>query len=561
MNKLFKAALFSVLFSGPLAAQQAALWVPADSSGAEEVLSAMEHDGALKLTAALPPLPAALEKRAEKLEASGQLEIAMRPAGDPPMPLLYYPSSPQVAWSGKVSTAPMGTDQYFLALRLTLARDAALKTLKETPAGLVGLPGGLVADYFPLSRALGVKWLATGPIPSTAAAVFTADEVYAVPFTDFSTAAVSLQTPSFVMFDETSAPDPAALRAAMLAELKASKPQKNATVSEALKTAVPAASTRAGISAEARPWTGDYTPWASAPLQAGALAALAQTRADLMLYLNSLQGNYIKASPAFEEYFSAEDGGKLRALASADAGTSGETEIEIRNSLVNTYRLMKKDPPPWAFSSLADALSEGSQAEKIQVLTLPDGFELKNVSRPPLPPESTPGLPPGTDPARIWKLAGLKVESVPGAVLFKFQPLALDNSLKKPAGFSHINLDLYIDINHRPRAGMTRPLEGRPLRLFPENAWEYAIELDPDGATLYKITPKGPVAAGSLKVSTGDGVITVNVPAERLRGNPELWSYAALLLAPAANGEFAIADYLADQVTNGYIYAVRPGKD
>ncbi|MEK7720864.1 MAG: glucodextranase DOMON-like domain-containing protein, partial [Elusimicrobiota bacterium] len=382
--------------------------------------------------------------------------------------------------------------------------------------------------------------------------------VYAVPFINFSTAPSVAAGPSFTLFDETSASDPATLRAMLVAELKASAQKKRLTVSEALKTALSTTAAPAEIAAAVSPWSGDYTPWASAALQTGALAALAQTRADLMLHLNAAQGNYIQASPAFEEYFSAEEGWKLRALASADAETASETEIEIRNVLGNVYRLMQKTPPPWAFSNLADAASGPAQDEKIQVSSLPGGFELKNVSRPPQPPVKTPRLPEAADPSRIWKLTGLRVESDPEGILFQFIPLELDNALKKSSGFSHVRLDLYIDVNHRPRAGMTRPLEGRPLRFFPENAWEYAIEATPAGAALYKVTPKGPVSAGALAIKAKDGRITVRVPAALLKGNPALWSYAALMLAPKDGGGFLITDYIAEEIDNGYIYAVRP---
>lgn len=560
MQKTLALLALSFFLPALAAAQQALLWVPTDAPGMEDVIAALEQDGGLRLTAAFPSIPKNLEERVRKLEKDGRLELALRPAGDPPLPLLYYPASARVAWSGKPSTAPLQTDQYFLALRLSLARDAALKVFKKAPGGLVNPPGGLVADYFPLAKALGAKWLACGPLASTAAAVLEAGGVYAVPFVNFSTAPSYAAGPSFTIFDETSAPEPAALRAMLAAELKTAAPQKRLTVSEALKVALSSAATPAEIEAAASPWSGDYTPWASGALQAGALAALAQTRAELMLHLNAAQGNYLQAAPAFEEYFSAEEGGKLRTLASADAETASETEIEVRNALGNAYRLMQKAPPPWVFSSLADAASGPAQAEKIQVTALPGGFELKNVSRPPLPPSKTARLPEAADPNRIWKLDGLSVVSDQEGILFQFAPLALDNALNKPSGFSHIRLDLYIDVNHRPRAGMPRPLEGRPLRFFPENAWEYALEVTPAGATLYTVTPKGPVAAGALQVKAEAGRIAVRVPAALLKGNPALWSYAALLLAPKDGGGFSITDYIAEEIANGYIYAVRPGK-
>jgi hypothetical protein len=558
LKQLFLAAHL-LLAPSFLGAQQALLWVPAGEAGAEDIISALEAGKDLRLTAAFSALPKGLEERIKKLEKEGRLELALRPAGDPPLPLLYYPAAPEVRWAGKPSTAALYTDQYFLMLRLAQARDAAAKALKKNLPGLVSPPGGLAADYFPIARALGVRWIACGPLAFPGGAVPESGGVYAVAFAPPSTApAAGL---SFTLFDETAAADPAALRALLAAELKASVPQRRLTVSEALALAVSTPAAAGDISAAAAPWSADYSAWAAAPVQAGALAALAQTREALMLHLNAAQGNYTQAAPAFGEYFAAEEGRKLLALASADPETASETEIELRSALANAYRLMQKPAPPWAFSSLADATAAQQQAEKLQLSRLPGGFSLKNVSRPAAPPAKTPRLPESADPNRIWKLDALRIVSSPEGILFEFAPGAVDNALRQPAGFSHIRLDLYIDVNHRPRAGMTRPLEGRPYKLFPDSAWEYALEVTPAGARFYKVTPKGPVLFGSFPARAAGGWISVLVPPSALKGSPGLWSYAALLLAPKAAGPgYDIADYIAEDLAGGYIYAVRPSR-
>lgn len=540
-----------------LRAQQALLWVPAAEAGAEEVIAALEADKALRLTAAFSALPKPLEERVRKLEKEGRLELALRPAGDPPLPLLYYPAAPEVRWAGKPSTAPAHSDQYFLMLRLAQAREQAHRLLKKGPAGLVSPPGGLAADYFPIAKALGVKWIACGPLTPAATALPEHAGVYAVPFSSFP-AAPSSAAPVFELADETAAADPAALRARLLAELRSAAPLKRVTVSEALSRAASTQAAAAGISAAAAPWSGDYTPWAGTPVQAGALAALAQTRADLMLHLNAAQGDYQKASPAFDEYFSAERGDKLRALASADAAEASETEIELRSSLANAYRLMEKAPPAWVFSSLADASSGQPQAGKLSLEPLPGGFRLKNAPRAAVPPAKTPRLPDSADPAKVWKLEGLKISSNSAGLLIEFAPGAIDNSLKSPSGFSHVRIDLYIDVNRRPRAGMARPLEGRPYRIIPDSAWEFALEVSPAGADLWKITPKGPARAGHYRAKADGGWIGVQVPASALKGRPELWGYSALMLAPKEGGGFEITDYIAEEISGGYIYAVRP---
>jgi hypothetical protein len=556
----FTAAAFLLALSAPLSAQQAVLWIPSGRQAATEIISLLEANRDLRLTAAFTELPKDIEARVKKLESEGRLELALRAAGDPPLALLYAPAAEEVKWTGKPSTAALTNDPYFLSLRLSLAKEDALKTLKKMPAGLVNPPGGLTADYFPLARAMGVKWLAAGPFASTAAAVLEADGVYAVPFTRASTAAPAGQQPGFIVYDETSAQDPAQERALLAANLKSSA-QQRLTVSEALKLAVSTQAAPADIARLASPWSGDYSAWAAAPAQAGALAAFAKARTDLMLHLNSFQGNYKPAAAAFGEYFSAEEGEKLRTLGGADPEQARETEIEIQNSLGNAYRLMQKTPPPWIFSSLTEASAAAETAEKLAITAKDGGFTIVNVGRKPEVPAVTPKLSRTADPYKIWKLASMKVAANADEIVFSFFPGELENPGRYPSGFSHIRLDLYIDINHRPRAGMSRPLEGRPLRMFPENAWEYALEVSPDKAVLYNVTPKGPVPAGTFKPRAEAGAVVVRVPRTVLKGSPLLWGYAALLLATQDAKLFSITDYIAADVSNGYIYAVRPGKN
>ena len=557
-NKLSAALSAAILLASPaLGAGRALLWVPDGNSALPEVLGLLENNKDARLTAALPLPVKGLEGRVRKLADEGRLELARRPAGDPPLPLLYYAGEPVVAWEGK----PEGLQNpdaasYFLSLRLGMSRDEAAAAYGKAPAGLVSPPGGLVPDYFPLAGALGVKWIACCPAVSTGTPLMQYGGVYAVPFAAY-TSSFSAAGERFVVFDETTAPDPAAARAELERLLTAAGTGDLATVSAELEKAVSTQAAPSEIAAAFRPWSGDYSRWASAPLQAGALSALRRTRADLMSYLNSEQGNFTQAEPAFREYFSAENGPGLLVLASTDA--AGEAELDLRNTLANAYRLMNKPPPPWAFSSLADAASTTAQDDKISVTDIPGGFELTNVRRDPVMPPAPDGSPAPAEDAPYWKLEALRVSVSTAGSLFEFRPGAIDQSVPSPSGFGRIRLDLYMDVNHRARAGVGHPLEGRPLRIYPDSAWEYALEVSSEGASLYKITPEGPRSFGQYKVSVRDGWIRAALPPGALRGTPSLWSYAALLLAPK-DGGYAIADYIAEDISNGYIYAFRPGR-
>ncbi|OGS11384.1 MAG: hypothetical protein A2234_00305 [Elusimicrobia bacterium RIFOXYA2_FULL_58_8] len=546
-------------------AQQALLWLPSGTAGTAEIITLLENNRDLRLTAALEDLPGELGNRIRNLETEGRLELALTPAGAPPLPLLYSPAHDSVKWEGKPSTSALpGTDRYFSGLRFGFMREAALRRPDKLTPGIAIPPGGLMEDYFPLAKALGARWLACGPLASTAAAVFMAEGVTAVPFVSVSTRSTA-ETNRFLVFDETAAGDPASVRALLAGELKSPLRQKILTVSEAIKHLTAAAATPAEIAALASPWNndgpgpGDYTRWASAPAQRGALAALARTRADLILHLNACLGDYAAAKPAFDEYFSAEDGARLMALASANPDVASETEIELRSALGNAYRLMRKTPPSWIFSSLTDADSAARDTEQLQTNTTANGFEIKNTARQPELKGPAAGLSKTADPYKVWKLDRLKLEVLPDAVAFRFVPLEIDNPKKLDSGFSQVFLDLYIDINGRPRAGQSKFLAGRPLRPFPENAWEYALEITPYKAALYTATAAGPKAVALPAPRVQDGAITVNVPRGILKGNPLRWAYSALMLESADLKTFSIADHITADISNGYIHAVRPG--
>ncbi len=559
-HAFFALVLMLALWPARAGAQQALLWIPSTTAGIEEIVSILEENKDLRLTAALTELPESASLRLDILQKDGGLELALRPEWDPPLPLLYYPSLETVKWEGKpAAPAFAGDDRQFLMFRLGRARETSEKNFKKAPDGLVIPPGGLVEDYFPLARAIGVKWLACGPLSSTAAAVFEAGGVTAVPFTPYPGAAAGGGL-SFTVFDETSAEDAALVRAGLEKELRGAGRGETLTVSEALKIAPSSASSPSGIAAMSSPWSGDYTVWASTPLQRSALAALARTRSDLMLYLNSRGGDYSSAKPAFDAYFAAENGEKIRSLASGDMEARREAETAMRDSLGNAYHLMHRTPVKWSFSSLGDAVEAAEDQERLRIVSGPGGFEIRNVSRKPELPLTGPPLPEGADPEKIWKLDKFKVEKLPDTIVFRLSPLALDNSGNLPSGFGHIALDLYIDINRRVRAGRTRPLNGRPLRFSSESAWEYALEINPGKAVLYAAVSKKPVIIGTFPVKAEDGAITVRVRRSVLKGNPLLWGYAALMLAPKEGKELAVTDYIAAGISGGYIRAVRPGR-
>ena len=583
---VLRTLLFNLLLllpAQPLRADTALLWIPREHTPINDIISRLEADRTIKLTAALGEVPSPLAEKIQDLESKGRLELTARPAGDPLIPLFYYAGQDTVRWQNKLSSAAFTNDPFFIALRMSDARDSYTRSFKRTPGSFACAPGGIAPEYIPLARALGFKWLAAGPLVSTAPfGVINAEGITLVPFSSSPVAGIRSGAPQFLVFDETLDLPGTDSRAALLAFLSANAAPPYLTVSEALKNAVSTAMPAAQAAQFIAPWSGNYTPWAGLPVQAGALTAFARTRAELMSHLNAKQGDYKAAKEAFAEYFSVESGPKLLKLSDPDPDAAKEVEIEIQSALVNAYRLMDKVPPAWLFSTLSDMKGQTESAEEITVKQSSASFTLENTARQPVPPggaqtaangpEPSPPDPgvskaqdpakpliSGPDPYKIWKLSRVEVSWTDEEIIFSFAPLETAGTVSA-AAFSGARFDLYIDVNNRPRAGSTRLLDGRSGRIFPDNAWEYALEASPKTAALYAATTKGPQKTAGLKTSFENGSFTVRVPRTALRGNPELWGYIAFMLHTLDDKTFSITDFLAEDFSNGYYYAVRPGK-
>jgi len=274
-----------------------------------------------------------------------------------------------------------------------------------------------------------------------------------------------------------------------------------------------------------------------------------------MQYFNSGQGDFKAVEPAFSEYFSAESGPKLVRLADPDPEIAHEAEIEIQNSLANSYRLMDKVPPGWLFSALSDLGAGAEPEDKVVVRRSSEGFSLVNTGRRPVPPETAAA---GTqDPYRTWKLSEVSVSWNEEEAVFRFSTLEAAANAGLPPG---ARFELYMDVNNRPRAGSARLLDGRTGRIYPDDAWEYALSAAPKKAELYAATGKGPQLLKTLTAVLSDGTLTVKVPRNSLRGNPDRWGYAAFLLSTQDDSAFHTADFLAEDLAGGYYYAVRPSK-
>ena len=105
----------------------------------------------------------------------------------------------------------------------------------------------------------------------------------------------------------------------------------------------------------------------------------------------------------------------------------------------------------------------------------------------------------------------------------------------KPSGVQPYQAGpIYIDVNHRPRAGMSRPLGGRPCGSSRKTPGNTPLKSRPPATLTVKTQAKGPAAAGAL---SGKGRSREHSRARAgwrpAQGNPpRSGANAALMLAP-----------------------------
>lgn len=548
--------IFLLLPAARAAAGAALLWLPPSGSGIGPALDALERDRGLKLTLALESQPSEPElSRLKALLAGGRAELALRVPEAPPLFLLYYPNDPAAAWSGKRGT--QRNNPYFFALRLLDARDRMPLYLEHPPRGLASSPGGMAEGAQPALRSLGLSWAAAGAAaPGGAQLPAAKDGVTAVPFSLVSsteaggaghraTAACGSDPCFFVIDGDTGPSDPADQLALLEYWLSAAAPDM--TVSELLASTAPAQA----VSLSLPPWSGDYGPWAGSPRQAGAGTALAALRDTISLYMNERPGEKALRS-VMQAYFATGAGRELAGLGAADPEARREAELSFQTRAADVYRLMGKRLPRWIFAPLEKLSPEGEAAGSFTSSLEGSSLRLENGAAPPSLPAPAPKLPGGLDPARALKLRSLSVSWDEDEVSFEFSAAA--GPASGPA--EGVGLELYIDVNKRQGAGRTALLAAQAPRLYPEDAWEYAVSLRDGKAELFTAGARRPAAVLKAEPGAG-GAITVKVPRRLLAGSPERWGYAAFLFF--GDGASPV-DSLCAENSGGYVHAARHGK-
>jgi|GEM_PF-879486 len=552
------------------------LWIPEDDGEISQVLPVLEANPSARLTAALSSVPQDYADRISALQKEGRLEIAVRIADNPPLPLFYYPRSPAVAWENKPDSGTLPADSpYFLGLRLALASES-FSSSEIKPDGFVLPEGGMFKDYFPIAKSLKMKWLASGLVYTEQEAEITdVLEVNGIKVVSFNAYQDGNSTfDELTVFDEGASASPEAVREGLIKaiskplveEAETQQSQKPAgeykTVSEQLSDRKFMTASPLWMAENIAPWTVNYNAWASNQSQLGALTALSQTRADLMVYFNSRGGVFNNVRSAFDAYFKAENGRRFMTLGSQDREQASAAENEFKYWLKKCYSNMKKNYPSWLVSSLGEQ-SKGADvsSDTAHVFVNGEDFYIDNDDKSVSLDEIPSGLQGRDNPGDLWKLEKLGVSVKSNSVIFRITPKNIINSEKNGSGFSYLHFDIYIDINGRTNAGLAYPLPGRPLKLSPENGWEYALEVDPSSASVYLSSSQGPLRYKVYRPRVQGDSIVVEIPRSVLKGTPKNWGYAVMMLAPKSDGGFELADSLCSDITRGYIYTIVPEKN
>jgi hypothetical protein len=101
-----------------------------------------------------------------------------------------------------------------------------------------------------------------------------------------------------------------------------------------------------------------------------------------------------------------------------------------------------------------------------------------------------------------------------------------------------------MDLNNKRGAGATMMLPPMPDGyLNPEDAWEYALQVNRTQAVLYRAGSFQNSAIATFKTRRP---FEVSVPRSVLRGNALRWGYQAVLVVPSAaqKDSYDIADFL-----------------
>ena len=144
-------------------------------------------------------------------------------------------------------------------------------------------------------------------------------------------------------------------------------------------------------------------------------------------------------------------------------------------------------------------------------------------------------------PDTAAKLKSFRIELTKDKVIYNVQ---LDSAVAA-AGTA---IDIYMDLNNIPGAGLARLLPDADAFMRPQDAWEYALRIENSRAGLYIASRFN---ANLVKTFGVKDSYTVEVPRSMLRGNPLKWGYQAVTLKKnTRSNKYEISDFLCSDASS-----------
>lgn len=514
-----KRALFALAAAATLAAvparaaDQAFVWVPAETFASWKDLDAALAAGSARLTVAVSPSMMTREAVASlsSWSAKGRVETALRLDGDPLLPV--------------ISSLPAAPRPQDVTDRLAAARERYREAFKAAPAGFVPGAGAVSSEILPGIKAMGLSWVASGEYAGSTGSSGTwasLSGLTVVPMRPWPA-----EGPGVIVVDEA---DGLAPEGTLLRLLNSGgAPQATLTVSQAAAAIGPGrpVSTVAAWPA----WSGDLKPWTASERAQRAWALYGEAAAAVETYQNSGLANLGALDRATADLYGAQASRFYRDVPPEQASAPDQ---ELRSRLQSVYRRIHRAPPDSLFAAAPGAVPDAAdQPTGVHVSQGADWAQFDNppgsIARPPVDQASQ-------DPAaaKPYALRSLRVELSADSVVFTYtlDSLVSDPSLRGAAvpQLGRLLLETYVDINHVMGAGATQLLADRSAFIQSRDAWEYALSVSAWGAQLYRSSADGepavvadPVVAADLK----SGKVTVTVPRSALSGNPLHWGFIA----------------------------------
>lgn len=244
--------------------------------------------------------------------------------------------------------------------------------------------------------------------------------------------------------------------------------------------------------------TPDVSPWLKNP---AVWQRLQTARKAIEDYKNSGQAQVSVLEAAREEITSLYSYDFLKKL---NESSGGSEEQYFQAGLMNIYRLIKKPLPAEMTEPLTVQRPE-FQARSFSLISSSDKVILNN----------------STEPGTLYGISTFEISASVKGITYK---VTLSSDI--PVGTETV-VDIYIDMNNKRDAGLTKAIPGIEAYLKPQDAWEFAVRVENGEASLFR---SGRLVPGLVKKYRLLQNNEFEIPRSVLRGDPMKWGYQVMLM-------------------------------